>query len=486
MAGRRAFRFALLGLLLLPTTVAGQGFRGTARTFVSYLQVRDLVQDSVNAATVQGEGIQRRLPDGTRVACVDEFCRYFRSGNTAGIAPLMLDLEVTAWTGVEGLSARVHVRAREPLGDRKLWPRSEKRFEALSAYLEYRRSVYRVRAGRLWQTTALGFYNYDGGSLHIRGPLQIDLDLYGGLSLVRGLNQYHTTSLISSVEPLPPQNDAYLVGVHARWRPRPWLATSFTYQREDTKGSSSMYSERIGGSARVRVEEATVEMELKYDLATGTTNLAKLRLAMPMGVGLRASGELRKYAPYFDLWTIWGAFSPVGYHEARARLDWTDSSGKASLRAYGGFREYGETEVDAPQAYEIEDHSWRFAAGGRYALRENTVIDGEYRYDAGFGSSRSGGDLSIQRFLGGGAYLALRATAFESFSEFTVGSGTVYGGGFQGGTSLGEAKIRAHAMVYRHIQNDRPNLMDLNQVRFNLTVEIPVGGDPGMTGRGTG
>jgi hypothetical protein len=115
---------------------------------------------------------------------------------------------------------------------------------------------------------------------------------------------------------------------------------------------------------------------------------------------------------------------------------------------------------------------------------ENTVLDGEYRYDTGFGASRSGGDLSIQRFFGGDRFLALRGTVFESFSEFTVGSGTVYGAGVQGGMPIGPAKAQINAMFYKHKQNDRPSLMDLNQARLNLILDIPIGSDPGMAGRG--
>jgi hypothetical protein len=262
------------------------------------------------------------------------------------------------------------------------------------------------------------------------------------------------------------------------------LATAFTYQREDAKADDLLYSERIAGSARLQIDKASVDMELKYDLAGKNTNLARVRVTAPLGSGIRGSGEYRKYSPYFDLWTIWGAFSPVGYDEARARLDWVSATGNVSARAYGSYREYGDAEVSTSEEYAVEDHSWRMAAGGRISLTKNTSLDGEYRYDTGYGSRRSGGDLSVQRFFDRDTYLALRGTVFESFSEFTVGSGTVYGGGFQGSTSLGSAKVLAGAMFYKHIQNDRPSRLDLNQARLNLTVEIPFGEDPGLRGRG--
>ncbi len=79
--------------------------------------------------------------------------------------------------------------------------------------------------------------------------------------------------------------------------------------------------------------KATLDGELKYDLAARTTNLARVMLSAPLGGGLRGSVELRKYVPFFELWTIWGAFSPVGFQEATGRLDWMSPSGRVSGHA---------------------------------------------------------------------------------------------------------------------------------------------------------
>jgi hypothetical protein len=483
MTHRKLFLLLLPGVVALPNLVAGQGFgfNGKARTYVSYLQVREMVQDSVLEAAVPGEGTQRTLEDGTRVTCAEGWCRFFRSGPDVGMVPFLQDFEVNAWSGVTGLRGYAHVRFRQPFGDGSYWPRMDSEAEALAAYVEYRRSFYRVKAGRIWESTALGFYNYDGGSVQVRMPTQLDVSLYGGLSLVRGLNQLHHTDLIGNVEPLNPREDAYLLGLHTRWRPFTAVAASLTYQREITTHSSDLYSERVAGSARLLVKRATVDMEVKYDLATGNTNLARLGAAVPLGAGLRASAEVKKYLPYFDLWTIWGAFSPVGFNEARGRLDWMSATGRLSARAYGSFRQYGDTDMDdLPEGQEIRDDGWRLAAGGRFAIRDDLILDGEYRHDVGYGASRSGGDLSLQKTVGQGKYVALTGTAFETFSEFRVGSGRVLGGGVQGAMPIGPANIQAGAMFYRHTPSDQPRILDLNQARLNLILEIPIGSDPGM------
>ncbi len=483
MSHRKLFLLALLGLLALPAPSAGQGIgvNGKARTYVSYLQVRDLVQDSVLAAAVPGEGSQRTLEDGTRVTCADDWCRYYRSGSDVGMVPFLQDFELNAWSGITGLRGYAHVRFRQPYGDGDFWPRMSSEIEALTAYIEYRRANYMVKAGRIWESTALGFYNYDGGSFQLRLPTHLDLNVYGGLSLVRGLNQLYHTDLISSVEPLEPRDDAYLMGFNTRWRPTPALAAAFTYQRETTIHSSDLYSERIAGSARLLVKKATVDVELKYDLATENTNLARLAVAAPLGAGLRASGEVKKYTPFFELWTIWGAFSPVGFNEGRLRMDWMSPTGRLSARAYGSYRKYGDTNTGAlPAGQTIRDDAWQLGAGGRYALKEDLILDGEYRRYVGYGASRSGGDVSLQKIFGTGKYLGFKGTAFESFSEFRVGSGRVIGGGLQGAMPVGAASVQASAMFYKHQQSDQPQIMDLNQARLNFILEIPIGGDPGM------
>ena len=167
MTQRKLVLLALLGLLALPVPSAGQGVgvNGKARTYVSYLQVRDLVQDSVLAAAVPGEGAQRTLDDGTRVTCADGWCRYFRSGSDVGMVPFLQDFELNAWSGITGLRGYAHVRFRQPYGDGSYWPRMESEVEALTAYLEYRRSNYLVKAGRKQLSAADAHERKEGDQL---------------------------------------------------------------------------------------------------------------------------------------------------------------------------------------------------------------------------------------------------------------------------------------------------------------------------------
>jgi len=473
----------LLGPLLPLQDAAAQGVNGRARTYVNYMEIRELVLDSVPASQVPGEGVQRTLSDGTSATCGEAQCIFYRSGPEVSVVPVLQDVELNVWTGITGLRAYAHVRGRIPQGDRELWPRSDESFEALTAYVEYARSFYRIQAGRIWQTTALGFYNYDGGSLAMRLPLGLNLDVYGGLSLVRGLNQLHHTDLISSVENPAPRFDSYLGGIHARWRPGTAFSAALTYQQEGTRRADDLYSERIAGSARLLLGPATLDAEIKYDLAGKTTNLARARLSSRLGGGFRGSLEVRKYVPFFELWTIWGAFSPVGFNEASGRLDWMAASGRFSGHAYASRRQYENTDAEPPPEYGIRDDAWRIGVGGRVNLQERLTLSGEYRRDVGYGSTRNGGDMALQRSFGERASVGVQGTAFETFSEFRVGSGRVVGGGLVARSPLGPATLQGSAMLYKHTTKDRPSILDLNQTRIQLTVEVPIGRDPGLAER---
>jgi len=60
----------------------------------------------------------------------------------------------------------------------------------------------------------------------------------------------------------------------------------------------------------------------------------------------------------------------------------------------------------------------------------------------------------------------------------------VVGGGLQGAMPIRNANLQAGVMYYKHFQYKRPAAVDFNQTRFHLNLEIPIGKDPGLSGRG--
>jgi hypothetical protein len=159
---------AWLAVLLCAAAVDAQQVRLTGASTLRYIELRPLVRDSVAAVDVPGSGLLRRQPDGRTVRCVpdDPFCRFTTPGARTAAIPLLHDVELNAWGLGRGVHAHAQFRARTPLGDRaELWPQADDAVDLMAAWLELDRFRYRVRAGRQWQSSGLGFYNFDGVSL---------------------------------------------------------------------------------------------------------------------------------------------------------------------------------------------------------------------------------------------------------------------------------------------------------------------------------
>ena len=76
-------KIAVVGVLFLvasATTSAAQGVRGEVRLNTGFLEARPLLMDSLPDGSVAGDGLRRRLADGTVVTCIpDDYCRWFRA-----------------------------------------------------------------------------------------------------------------------------------------------------------------------------------------------------------------------------------------------------------------------------------------------------------------------------------------------------------------------------------------------------------------------
>jgi hypothetical protein len=109
------------------------------------------------------------------------------------------DVGLTTWGwGVQGLSFTALLRGRADLGGTLAWPRSDDRFDAILAYAELNRGDFRARVGRQRTASSLGFNGYDGASLVFGGIRNLDLEAYGGRSLMRGTSLPRSSALRAS------------------------------------------------------------------------------------------------------------------------------------------------------------------------------------------------------------------------------------------------------------------------------------------------
>lgn len=485
MSRRWWFRLTALAALATASPGAAQTVLATGSTSVRYIELRPFVRDSVPAGLTVGEGLLRQLPDGRVVRCLpgETYCRDVRPGESVSTMPVIQDLNLSAFGFGRGLRLYAHVRGRSALGaGRDLWPQENDHFEVMSLYGEMERERVRIRAGRQWKVTGLGYYNFDGLAVAIRPGPTTWIEAYGGRSLMRGLSEARTGGALESIEDLSLANAGVLFGLHARYRPAPRLALSAAYQLDVRGDRAAAYSELAIADGVLRLGRGSVESSVELDLAGKALNQARLTLrSAPIGRST-VFAEARRYHPYFELWTIWGAFSPVGFDEGRGGFTWTSPDSRLSGRLEASYRRYGDAETDAPDDYRTT--GWGAGGGATWTPLLPWTVDAYYRLESGFGASRWEGQAGIRRSIAGSGSVALQGVAFQRLYEFRLDKGTVVGLGGEGSIPLGDrGHVFASAMVYRQ-HGGGPSAMDWNQRRASLRFEWTLGSEPGSPAPG--
>jgi hypothetical protein len=481
---------AAFAVLSLGPALGAQGVRITGITTVQSVDARPLVPDSVPVAQATGDGPYRILADGTLVRCVgtEPFCRFLRSGSRVTAVPVVQDVELTAWGLGQGISAHARLRGRESLnGDEFLWPRAGDRFDALEAYLQLDRSRWRARFGRQWAQNGLGLYNFDGGeALARRGASQIEL--FAGRSLVQGLNEGFTAGALGSVDDLPPDDNAYLLGarVASRWQNRTSLAA--VYQREIRADRAGLYSERVALDGSTRLGGALIDGQWTYDLMGGEVNEARLRGARDLPRRFSGTLELRRHRPFFEWWTIWGAFTPVGFDEARATLGWHSKDARLSVDASAARRRYDDAGTGLT-SMPLRGDGWRAGGGIEWTATERWSTHAEYDIDVGAGASRSDATAGVRWQPSEEVFLGGSVSALQNIYEFRVGTGRVIGLSVSGGTRLArDARLVLDAALYANRNSNGSPAANWGQRRVAMRFEWTMGNDPGeaATRSGTG
>jgi hypothetical protein len=476
---------AVLVALAWNAPLGGQAFAGTAQSHVRQVQLRPVMQDTVSRSrVVEGPGGGLEF-EGFPVVCItEEGCVFYRSMPVQSAAVLSQDVEVTAWgLGVQGMSATVQLRARERVWGELTLPRAGDGLQAVLACLELNRERYRLRAGRQRALTTLGSTAFDGLSLLYDPGLPVRLEAFGGRSLEPGTSEPLHRALRGLDElDFVLDSEALVFGAEVAVEPRAGSGLSLRYQRELWADRSGLLSERASLAGRtVALRPVALSGSADYDLAFGRVGRAHLRAQLPLP-GNRVVLELtgRRYVPYFELWTIWGFFDPVGYHEAMLQGSW--SPGPAlGLRAAAGYRAYRPTDASV-FLRPLEDRSWRGEVGGRWRAGERVTVNGSWAVDGPVGAFLSSADGMVAFRAREGLSLQLRASAARQIEEFRIGHGTVVGGGGAVEVDLrGGVQLTGGAEVFRQTRTERPASPDWNQVRSWLSVRVPFGRDPGVT-----
>lgn len=418
-----------------PGGLEGQGYRLRLDTRFQAAAYRGVALDSIAVAdTVTGPGGGPYTPDGYAVNCVaqDPYCRFFRPGPAVHAAPVTATADLAAWGfGVPGLSVHATSRVAGALGGAGIWPGSDAHIQLLEGYAQYAAERMTVQLGRQEVATRFGFTGFDGARLALRpGPRGLEVAGYGGWGLARGIALPVTSPALNPLDDFQPVKRQLVAGAAAGWASS-WADLRLDYLREVDPSTDYFVGERAGFSMAVRPAPGwNFAAGADYDLAAGWWGSAEAELgyAAPGGRWSAAVG-VRRYRPHFDLWTIWGAFSPVPYRAAHAAGS-VAATRWLRLRARGELYAFDAADVSTPLV-RYETSGWRFSWGATVAPARGWTVDGGYHAEFGPGASSRG-------FEGGVTYaprdrlaVDLQAATLDRPLEFRYdqSSLTLYGAG---------------------------------------------------------
>ena len=396
----------------VPHAVAAQGYRLRLDSRFQTVAFRGVSPDSIDrGSAVVGSTGGFFTPDGFAVTCTpsSEFCRYYRAGPRLSSTPLVSYADLTVWgLGVRGLSVRANARWGTDLSSSDLWPGTEPAVQLLEGYAEYATAELTGRLGRQHVSGRLGWTGIDGAAVTIRSLRRgLELTAYGGWGLARGVDVPATSPSLNPLEDFQLPQRQVTAGAALGWRHRV-ADLRAEYRREVDPSADAFVSERAALTAVVRpVERVTVTGGAEYDLAQGWWGTSDLSVWYDSPL-IAADAGVRRYRPFFELWTIWGAFSPVPY----TALDGSVSVApfrRLRLRA-GGERYWFDDSGAETGLATFEDDGWRLSFSATAYALPTLTLDAGYHEEFGPGASS-------QSWEGRATWLPLPALSLSAFGS---------------------------------------------------------------------
>jgi hypothetical protein len=390
VSARSWLKCILCGMACLqPAAAAGQGYRLRLDSRFQSVAFRGLTPDSIPVAlAVVGPSGGFETPDGFAVHCApgNAFCTFFRPGPRLDSSPLVTSADVTIWgLGVRGLSIRGNTRWGVDLGSDDFWPGTRPEVQLVEGYAEYATEVVTGRLGRQQVTGRLGWHGFDGADVTLRWPrLGLEGSAYGGWGLARGTNVPTHSPALNPLNEFQLSERAIVAGGEVGWRSRN-VDLRAEYRREVDPAADLFIAERTALTALFYpAAHVILSGGAEYDLAQGWWGSSDLSLRYNAS-RVSAEAGIRRYRPFFELWTIWGAFSPVPYSSVNGSvavgpLRWLH------VRISGERYWYDDSGAETGLATFVED-GWRWSLGATVPLDSTLTIDGGYHAEFGPGAS---------------------------------------------------------------------------------------------------
>jgi hypothetical protein len=402
--------FVIGGLGLVVTPLHAQGYNVRLDTWYQSVAYRGWTQDSVRASSaVQDADGSWFTPGGIAARCPagGAYCTFYAPGPELRGQPLVTTIDGSLWGfGVSGLRAQVRARIGTDLSNafdegavdtsRTVWPAVDPSVQLLEGYLEYVNRRFTAQVGRINIFSRLGWVGLDGSQVSIR-PLggRLKVGAWGGWALARGTPLPITSGELDPLGEYRPTVRPIVLGGELGWT-LPGFEGRLLYQSEIDTDVEKLVGERGAAEMAVRPGAGfTVLGGLEYDFGVGQVGTYdfQVKYSDPRGRGHVAVGE-RRYRPYFPLWSVWLAFSPLPYHTSWGSIALYPVR-DLELRARGETYRYDLDDDDALLPSTIEDSGWRWSMGATYAGFRNVTLDANYRAEFGPGASNHGWDSRV-------------------------------------------------------------------------------------------
>ena len=360
-------RATLLALLLGDAAVAtAQSWRLRFDASAQHVSFRGVTADSIPESQAQtGPTGGPVSPDGYAVTCFgDGFCRFYRAGPVRRGLPVGASADLTMWgLGLRGLSLHVNTRLLGDLTGDRLWPGTSPAVRLLEGYAEYVNGGVVARAGRMLEQGRLSSSGggFDGGRISWSvGQTGLSVAGYLGWGLARGTVLNVSSPAVNPLLDFQPGNRQITAGVVGGLG-LPALNLTAEYRREVDPATDYFVSERAALSL-----EAQPRRRLRfvggatYDIAQGRWGSADATIRLSFK-NVWASAGAKHYRPFFDLWTVWGVFSPVPYHALNGAIA-VKPIERLELRGRAEWFRFDAADVSTPEVL-LEDRGWRWALG---------------------------------------------------------------------------------------------------------------------------
>ncbi|HXQ30152.1 MAG TPA: hypothetical protein VN848_12900 [Gemmatimonadales bacterium] len=478
-----ALLLAFLGSALAARARA-QGYLVRLDTRAQAVQYRGVTADSVLATdTVTSSTGGPVTSDGYAVSCLSgsAYCSFYRAGPILSGAPVTTTADISLWGfGIPGLSFRATARMGSSIGNATAWPGVEPATQLLEGYAQYATEHLSVQVGRQSMSSRLGFMGFDGGMVTLRDPQRgLDLIGYGGWGLTDGDVLPVTSPTTNPLDNFQPPDRQLVAGAQAGWTSTR-VDIRANYLREVDPSVDYFVSERAGLDVSIRPHrDWTLTGGADYDLAEEFWGSAEATLSYLAANGRGyASLGIRSYRPHFDLWTIWGAFSPVPYHAVDATASFSPID-RLRLRANGEHYAYDDAGVSTPLV-SFETTGWRFGWGATVTVAPQWMLDGGYHAEFGPGASSRGFEGAVT-FTKHSLTLSAQAGTVDVPLEFRFDDASVwqYGVSAQWRTS---SRVNVGLDASRYVEDrQRPDAaaFDWNQVWIDARVSLLLGGGAG-------